>query len=525
MIARVAATALAVALLASACGADEASDPPPLVTSPPSVGDDATGADASGGTTTGSTSSTAPLPAVSIAQIDCPDDLLRPDGLALACGLVTVPIDRADGADGSTRITVATLAGYDTGFETPLAVLQGGPGGASSDFGAWFPQQPFTQVFIDQRGVGFAGPDFDCPEIIDAMPRILASSYADAAILSDEAYDDCARRLDQDLVLQHTESETHAGDVADTMAALGYDRWVVYGVSYGSTIGLELLRDEPDGVAGVILDGVYPPQLDTDAALVASASRALDVLDEACGAEAVCRQYLADGSVRTTLERVMAELDERPMSVLLGGNRVGLAQDVELLLDGRRAAELIFPLMYQEAWLRYIPAIVGGLDDRDESSARWLAETGVRVLLSSSSANDEGTYFAVQCHDRLPFTDGPGDVDDPFAAAVAAAPLAKLCGEWERDAAPPLANEPVTSDIATLLLSGTFDPITPPSHAASTAETLTNATVVVQDGRGHGIWVGDSCIAQIVQQFVADPARTLDTSCADSGVDVEWARP
>ncbi|MDW3217246.1 MAG: alpha/beta hydrolase [Acidimicrobiales bacterium] len=508
MIGRVAATALAVALLTSACGTDEASEPPPLVTSSTATG-----------------SATAPRASTSIAQVDCPDDLRRSDGLALACGLVTVPIDRDDGEDGSTRITVATLAGYDTGFETPLAVLQGGPGGASSDFGAWFPQQPFTQVFIDQRGVGFAGPDFDCPEIVDALPRILSSSYDAAAVLSEEAYDDCARRLDQDLVLQHTESETHAGDVVDTMTALGYDRWVVYGVSYGSTIGLELLRDEPEGMAGVILDGVYPPQLDTDAAIVASATRALDVLDEACAAETVCRQYLADGSVRSTLERVMVELDERPMTVSLGGNRVGLAQDVELVLDGGRAAELIFPLMYQEAWLRYIPAIVGGLDDRDESSARWLGETGVRVFLSSALANDEGTYFAVQCHDRLPFTDGPGQVDDPFAAAVAAAPLADMCREWERDEAPPLAHAPVVSDISTLLLSGTFDPITPPDHAAMAAETLTNATTVVQDGRGHGIWAGDSCIAQIVQQFVADPARTLDTSCAESGVDVEWARP
>ena len=519
---RVAAGAMAVALLATACGSDESGDPPPLVTTPSSS---TVQPAADGGAADEAGPEVEPLPTVSVAQIDCPEDLRRGDGLELACGLVTVPIDRDDGGDGSTRITIATLAGYDEGFDTPLAVLQGGPGGASTNFGSWFPQQPFTQVFIDQRGVGFAGPDFDCPEFVDSLPRILASTFDDAAVLADEAYDDCARRLDQDLVLQHTDTDAHAGDVADVMTALGYGRWVVYGVSYGSTIGLELLRDEPAGMAGVILDGVYPPQLDTDAGLVASATRALDVLDAACAEETVCRQYLADGSVRSALERVMAALDAEPMRVTVSGNRTGLAQNVEVVLDGRRVAELIFPLMYQEAWLRYVPAIVGGLDDRDEASAAWLAETGTRVVLTSVSANDEGTYFAVQCHDRLPFSDGPGDVTDPFAAAVAAAPLAELCEEWERDAAPAVAAEPVVSDIDTLLLSGFFDPITPPSYATMAAETLGAATSVEQGGRGHGIWVGDTCIAMIVQQFVEDPARVLDTSCADTPVPVEWARP
>ncbi|MEM7142325.1 MAG: alpha/beta hydrolase [Actinomycetota bacterium] len=524
---RVAALAVVAALLAAACGGDESSDPPPLVTTAPSSiapGDEpapTSTTDAAEAVTT----TVAPLPSVSIDQVGCPDHIRRTDGADLACGVVTVPIDRTDGADGSTRITVTTMAGYDDGFVTPLAVLQGGPGGASSDLAAWFPQQPFTQVFVDQRGTGFVGSDFDCTEIFDRLPRVLSSDFDDASVLAEEAYGDCARRLDQDVVLQHTESETHAGDVADVMAALGYERWTVYGVSYGSTIGLELLRDEPTGLVGVVLDGVYPPDLDTDAALVSSAGRALDVIDEACMAEAVCRQYLDGDSVRTALERVMVDLDRDPMTVSIGGNRLGLSADVDLVLDGRRTAELIFPLMYHESQLRYLPAIIGALDERDQSAADWLAFTGARFLVTSLAANDEGTYFAVQCHDRLPFTDGPGEVDDPFAAAVAAAPLAQACPEWERDAAPAVANEPVTSDLPTLLLSGFYDPITPPSYAEQAAESLSRSTLVEQGGRGHGIWFGSTCIAEIVQQFVADPARRLDVACAAEPVPVEWARP
>ena len=101
-------------------------------------------------------------------------------------------------------------------------------------------------------------------------------------------------------------------------------------------------------------------------------------------------------------------------------------------------------------------------------------------------------------------------------------PLQPLPGVEQRAVA--IVGTPVSSDLPTLLLSGTFDPITPSTFADAAAD-LPNATTVTQDGRGHGIWFGNSCIAGIVQQFVADPLRTLDTSCADAGVPVDWAAP
>jgi pimeloyl-ACP methyl ester carboxylesterase len=523
---RAVAVVMAMGLIASACSEGSA-DPPPLVTTtlPAGAGSQQPSSSSSSSPAPGSSPTSLALPAVEVGQVDCPAELERSDGLELACGVVTVPIDRTDGSAGATEVTIATLAGYDSGFETPVAVLQGGPGGASSGLGAWFPQQPFTQVFVDQRGTGFLGPDFDCPEISAELGRIFASGSAEAETLADDAYDECARRIDQGAVFRNTDTEAHAGDVVDTMGALGYSRWVAYGVSYGSTIGLELLRDQPEGLAGVVLDGVYPPELDTDSGLVFSATRALDVIDAACAAESTCRTYLADGSVKATLERVMAELDADPMIVPLTGNEIGYTGPVDLVLDGRRTAELAFLTMYHESLIRYLPAILGGLDDRDPSSARWLASNGARLVVSGQAANAAGTYFAVQCRDRLPFTDGLGDGLAPFASAVAVVSLEESCDGWETVPAAADVDDPVFSAVPTLLLSGEFDPITPPIYADRVADRLDSATVVTQGGRGHGIWFGSECIAQLVQLFVADPARELDTTCADSGLPVEWARP
>jgi pimeloyl-ACP methyl ester carboxylesterase len=508
-------TILVVAtLLTSACGDGDTSAPALITTTTTAVS-----------SSTGSSSSLSASSPVPIEQVDCPAQLDRSDGLALACGVATVPVDRTDESMGTTRITIAALAGSDADFATPVAVLQGGPGGASSEMGGWFPQQAFTQVFVDQRGTGFVGPDFDCPEIVDALGRVLAADSTEAGDLAQAAYDECARRLDDDIVLRHTDSESHAADVVDVMVGLGYGRWIAYGVSYGTTIALEILRDATPGVAGVILDGVYPPDLDTDAGVVASAERAVDQIDAVCATDSTCLGHLAGGSFRATLERVMVEFDISPMIVPVTGREIGYDSGIDVVLDGRRVAELFFLLMYDESRLRYLPAVIGGLDERDPTAARWLATTGSRLLVSSQRSNDEGTYFAVQCHDRLPFTDGPGDDAPPFGAAVAAAGLDDACVEWDREAAGSVIASPVASSIPTLLLSGSFDPITPSVYADRVAARLDRATVVEQDGRGHGIWYGSDCIAEIVQHFVADPAAGLDTSCADDPVPVEWARP
>jgi pimeloyl-ACP methyl ester carboxylesterase len=230
--------------------------------------------------------------------------------------------------------------------------------------------------------------------------------------------------------------------------------------------------------------------------------------------------------VALSLDLLIAELDGSPRVVSLSPNESGFDREVDVRLDGTRLAEFVFLLLYNESLARYLPATLTGIADGDPDAERWLARVGTRTLTAAYNANREGTYFAVQCHDRLPFTSGGFvDHDGGFGAAVPVEPLRNLCPAWEQGEAGAIIGTPVSSDLPTLLLSGTFDPITPSTFADAAADLLPNATIVTQDGRGHGIWFGNSCIAGIVQQFVADPLRTLDTSCADAGVPVDWAAP
>ena len=172
------------------------------------------------------------------------------------CALATVLIDRTDPSLGTTDLSLVIWPGAGDGQNAgeppltggrssdrevvPLAVLQGGPGGASSDLLAYYLRRPYPQVFIDQRGTGFGSAAFDCPESGEALPEVLSASGPRALEIELDAYGRCAERLSEHPMLSHTNTANHAADVIDVMTALGHPSWCVYGVSYGTTIALEV---------------------------------------------------------------------------------------------------------------------------------------------------------------------------------------------------------------------------------------------------------------------------------------------
>ena len=499
-------------------GGEESPDPE---SDPAAVG--AEDANSSGGgepTSAPTPAEAGPAVPAEIAQTDCPLELAA---VNLACVLASVPVDWDDPAGAEIEISLAVLQGAGPEpHPPPLVVLQGGPGSASTDFRFLYDRRSYPQVFIDQRGTGFGSVDFDCPEIDEILSESLGAAAAEAVALGEAAYRACGDRLSGHPVLAHTDSAAHAADVAAVMAGLGHDRWFVYGVSYGTTIALELLRAGPPGLAGAVLDGVYPPGLDVDRSLVDAAQSSLQELDAACAADPDCSDILAD--VDATLAELMARLDDRPLIVTVDAARAGLDSDVEVLIDGATLAQMVFLALYTPETMAEVPGMLARLERGDETAAVRLGQEIVAISVIDSLFNAEGTYLAVQCAERLPLASGVPSGIGAYEAAIAGPGLAELCIGWEMPPSAP-ADSPVVSDLPVLLLAGRFDPITPPRLARQAAAGLSNSTVVVRDGAGHGIWPDDPCAAAIVDAFLADPAADLDTSCAADPAPIAWQDP
>ena len=457
-----------------------------------------------------------------LVWVDCPVGVPYVHGAS--CALATVPVDRGAPELGSTEISLLVWPGAgearpgDAG--PPLAVLQGGPGGASSDLVEFYPRRSYTQVFIDQRGTGFGSVDLDCPEITAALPEIFAAAEAEARSIELAAYRACFDRLAGEPLLAHTDTAAHAADVVEVMSALGFDRWSVYGVSYGTTIALEILRDPPPGLAGAVLDGVYPPDLQPTPALAASAPRALEEIDGACATRTGCTALV--WSLKDTLHSLITELNAEPLIVSLQSHETSLGEAVEVLIDGDSLARLVFQFLYATRLTQPLPLILYGLVIDFAETAQYLALLEVELSLSTYDSIHEATHFAANCADRVPFDSAPPENMGAFAAAVVGDGIEEFCDLIDVPASPPAAAEAVSSDKPVLMLSGRFDPITPPEFAARAAQHLPNATLVVRDGAHHGIWVGDDCIDNIVSDFLSDPHQTPDTSCADEPRPVAW---
>jgi pimeloyl-ACP methyl ester carboxylesterase len=102
-----------------------------------------------------------------------------------------------------------------------------------------------------------------------------------------------------------------------------------------------------------------------------------------------------------------------------------------------------------------------------------------------------------------------------------------ICAAFDTDPPDPLENQAIRSDVPALLLTGTYDPVTPPRWAYQAADTLANSRVIELPAQGHGVTAGDACGQQLLSDFIDSPEtalESLDTACVDA-LQVEFYYP
>jgi pimeloyl-ACP methyl ester carboxylesterase len=75
------------------------------------------------------------------------------------------------------------------------------------------------------------------------------------------------------------------------------------------------------------------------------------------------------------------------------------------------------------------------------------------------------------------------------------------------------------SDVPVLLISGRFDPVTPPYFADSALQTLRNGWHVVFPTGGHGESGVPGCAAELAVAFLDAPYAVVERSCVPTSID------
>jgi pimeloyl-ACP methyl ester carboxylesterase len=508
--------ALAVGLVASACtrGSGDGEGAGTAEPAPTSVG-------AGDGETSTSTALLEPT----FVEGDCGFEV--PVGTRPRCGTVTVPMSWETG-EGQVILPVAVFESTASDpAPDPVVYLEGGPGGHALEtirFVTADLLQPLQDrgdvVFFDQRGVGLSEPRLDCEEVTALQRELENQADVDrdeAETRTFEALRECSERLSGlgvDLGQYHSINNAH--DVDAIRRALGYDQWNLYGISYGTKLGLEVMRQHPEGVRTAVLDSVFPPQVDSTRDNPSTFVASYEAVVAACEQEPACA---ATGDLEAELRRLAQSLDADPLLVDVVDPLTG--ESAEIYVDGDGLVELVTQALYSPLWFTDLPELVAELE---------AGETGaLEQFLGQQRANEafftDGMFYAIECNEEVAFSDpaavaeavpaDPFGLLDTFEYASNVGTLAfGTCDAFGSVTAPPESDEAVASDIPTLLMAGSFDPVTPVSWAEATADTLPNSHVVVAPAEAHGVSPG-RCGMSVVRQFLDAPDARPDASCFD----------
>jgi len=464
---------------------------------------------------------------------NCPPLPAGQDPATARCGALLVPENRATGTRRALRLeTVVLRATGPQRAPDPLVFLTGGPGSAALEgpylasltaaFAA--PIQATRDIVIfNQRGTGTIDPWYgplDCPEVQPLHLRFAErlSPAEEAAAELDEVRGCLYSLTRRGIDLTAYTSVATARDIADLMAALDYERYNIYGLSYGSRVALTALRDLPgDRIRSVVLDGAVPPQVSLVSGVTAAAVQAaLERLFADCAAQPACDAAYSD--LAATTYALLDRLNAEPLRF----TAVGPEGPFDVVLTGDRVVRLLWFGLQSNATIPLLPLAVA-------SMAR--GDTSVAALAVGALAAPEpyaiGLAHAVICNEETPFhtpavlAAAEAGVHPALARAMAADPLGSTCPLAGVGATDPVENQAVASAVPALVLAGDYDPSTPPAFGQLAAATLANGHYVELRGYGHvavgqEVASGGGCAVQLIAAFLANPTRAPDRGCADA---------
>lgn len=426
-------------------------------------------------------------------------------------------MDRSGVVPGAIGLKVERMQAGGAPSTEAVIALAGGPGQAALPLAGFLAKalapalSTRDLVMFDQRGTGESGP-LSCPAL---------NSPAGAAGISSvgRLFERCALQLGAARG-QYT-TQTSVEDIEAVRVAMGYEKLVLYGVSYGTKVALEYAARYPQNVSALVLDSVEPAD-GPDPFSLATLAAMNPVLAELCGEDA-CRGITATPLADIArLAQILRAHSLRGVVYDGAGHRHVLYASEGDLLGVLQAGDL------NPALRALLPAAVRSALRGDASPLvrlTLLAEGLIPTLPVPPQEGSEGIDTALNATticEEAPF---PWGRSDPPAAraAEAGAALRALpssafypfdanlalesgtipgCVDWpDAGPAPPVVGPP--PNVPTLILSGAQDLRTPTSGARRVAASIPDAQLLVVPYTGHSVLGTDftDCAALAIKAF------------------------
>jgi pimeloyl-ACP methyl ester carboxylesterase len=471
------------------------------------------------------------------------------------CGDYAVFENRATKKGRKIRLKIVVLPA--TGVEhapDPFVYIAGGPGSSAIEDAPGIAQafqkirEKRDLVFVDQRGTGGSNP-LNC----DFFNPADAQSYLGYFFPLDDVKK-CRQQLEG--VGQREKGEKGNGergtgevefegkvdltlyttpiamdDLDEVRAALGYERINIFGASYGTRAALVYLKRHPTSVRTLMLQGVAPTNEYMPLAFAQSNERALMGIIGECASDGACNKAFPNLSAET--KAVLERLLQGPIEVEVrfekaegsrqkaegrqkeaGGQERSTTTKVKLSRD--LAAEAIRYMLYSPSGASRVPLM---LHTAAQGNFGPLAEAALNYRRNLVGTGSNGLYLSITCAEDLPWIKaGEGErlAANTFLGDYRLRQQREACALWPRATIPTDYRVPTKGSAPVLILTGEWDPVTPPSNGDAVAKHLPNSLhFVVPDGaHGFGALQGLDCIQRLSGEFVeSGTVKGLDTSC------------
>jgi hypothetical protein len=252
--------------------------------------------------------------------------------------------------------------------------------------------------------------------------------------------------------------------------------------------------------------------------------RALQGILAECRADETCNRAFPNLGAET--KSLMERLIQGPVEVEVRKNfdrgydaaasSSAPVERVKIKLSRDLFAEAIRYMLYNPGGASRAPLV---LHQAAQGNFVPIAEAALNYRRNLVGSGSNGMYLSVTCAEDLPWIkSGEGErlAANTFLGDYRLRQQREACALWPRATIPEDYSEPVRASAPVLILTGEWDPVTPPSNGDETARHLPNSLhVVVPDGaHGFGGLEGLDCIEKLNAEFVVrGTVKGLDTSC------------
>ncbi len=458
-------------------------------------------------------------PGTSLSFSACPHEL------SFTCTALSVPLDREDPPlGGAISLNVERLQAGLTPSSSAVIGLAGGPGQAANPLASFMAKaiapalRTRDLIVYDQRGTGRSDP-LNCGALQN--PLALEGTGAGVGHLAEQ----CALQLGP--ARGAYTSEESVQDIEAIRQALGYEKLVLYGTSYGTKVALEYAERYPEHVEALVLDSVVLPGGPEPLGL-STLQAVRPSLEELCS-EGACAHVTSDPL--GDIARLAARLRRHTLSGSVydgSGHRHSATLGEDDLLGILEAGDLnptlraLLPAAVRSALsnnpdpLLRLKALSEGLIPNVPVPRRVAS-----AEREASEEEDSALFLATSCEEK-PFpwqrTASPATRNSEALAALHALPssdfypfdaatawansLVPACVDWPDASPAPPAPGPLP-DVPTLILSGAQDLRTPTANARVIVAEIPDAQLLVVPYTGHSVLGSDlsGCAEAAVSAF------------------------